>query len=403
MIDMMMINIMSDSILKGDKQTVIDILDYSSNFVPDIEILYLGEGSNEFQALNLLENEKNNLYYINSLNKKENFLFLNRRIVHDIKNHRDSELTFNHSILLDSNLMGDILVLFKQRNLVDQKQMNTYQLLLALLKKNLDFSSLPYILKTSQISTGSKIPLYENLAVYLMLMEMTSEDLENFIHQQEGINWNKFDWKDIDYIYQKMKKTDLWLDQYVKLRKIIEAMLLKTVELDFDKTLKTKEKIKRFIDFCDKELCVFLEIEMIICYQFLAKEKNKQVNKFFEKVQMNSLKNEKIIHGMSWDLFHYRMMFYYMLYRPKVEDIDIHYFVSYDIRFSELLNEINIKALIFYKENVFPIFDPQMDEVIKEIDIQKYFNEDDRERRKNMVQTVNLDKIIEELKINIQL
>lgn len=248
MIDMMMINIMNDSILKGDKQAVMDILDYSSNFVPDIEILYLGEGSNEFQALNLLENEKDNLYHINSLNKKENFLFLNRRIVHDIKNHRDSELTFNHCILLDSNLMGDILVLFKQRNLEDQKQMNTYQLLLALLKKNLDFSSLPYILETSQISTGSKIPLYENLAVYFMLMEMTSKDLENFIHQQEGIDWNKFDWENIDYIYQKMKKSDLWLDQYVKLRKIIEAMLLKTVELDFDKTLKTKEKIKRFID-----------------------------------------------------------------------------------------------------------------------------------------------------------
>jgi len=374
----------------------------NQEFLKNVGILYFGEGTNEFKFQNILSYKEDSKFSIDSINGKQSFLWLDTSVVKEMVEHTTSNICYNSCIYLDTQVISYPMKLFKTRDKDQTPFLNdTYEILYYLKEKDTDFSAFPYLMENSTKINNPKIliPMFENLTIYDFYMEMSFSDFINTF-ENENITMN-LDYQKTDETITEIKhmSVDPYSRKLLETQKAIQCLLLHTslLSLKSDKTL--AEKIKSLYEFSHHSICSFLERELIICYRFLKNPNDPLVQKFFKKIKIGSKNISGAILGMSWDLFHIRMLAINMIPTDnEPESFDMHSLLTFDKGMSEVLKIHPVKMLVFIDSVPFWVFEQSIKEVITEVDILEYYKPAKREERTAKASTgINYDNLITSL------
>ncbi|BAL62578.1 hypothetical protein QQG09_04585 [Melissococcus plutonius] len=371
----------------------------NQELLKNISILYFGKGTNEFKFQNILSYKKDNKFSIDSINGKQSFLWLNTSIVKEMVEHTTSSIYYNNCIYLDTQVISYLMKLLKTRD-KDQTPLlkDTYEILYYLKERNTDFSAIPYLMENSTKINNSKIliPMFENLTIYDFYMGISFSDFIN-LFENENTKMN-LDFQKTDETISIIRhmSVDPYTRKLLETQKAIQCLLLHTslLSLKTDKTL--AEKIESLYEFSHHSICSFLERELIICYRFLKNSNDPLVQKFFKKIKIGSKNISGAILGMSWDLFHIRMLAMNMISTDnEPENLDMHSLLTFDKGMSEVLQIHPVKMLIFINSTPYWIFKQSIKEIITEVDILEYYTPLKKEERaKKRLTEINYDNLI---------
>lgn len=101
-----------------------------------------------------------------------------------------------------------------------------------------------------------------------------------------------------------------------------------------DAKLALKQKLNKFVNFCNQKLSTIFARECVIAWHYFQRG---QDLRFFRKVQVNSKNLFAVLRGMAWDLLHVRHLEQALTFRTKAEP---RYFFSALLTFDKGLCEV---------------------------------------------------------------
>lgn len=139
------------------------------------------------------------------------------------------------------------------------------------------------------------------------------------------------------------------IDQY----NAIACLVCKAFLINIDK--KIENKLEILLEYSLDTLKVYLENELILLDLFFKNDKN--VERTFKKIQGYSKNTKDKILNTVWDMFHVRLLELQMFYDNKktLNNLYLHYFVSQDKAFKELLLYNPLKLFIIRGNEQFAI------------------------------------------------
>lgn len=169
-------------------------------------------------------------------------------------------------------------------------------------------------------------------------------------------------------------------------------LLLKTICIEFANSKKSAQhKMMELFDFVNDRLGFFAERELEVCYYYFKHDD--KTKKFFKRIQRNSNDLLNTISGMAWDLIHIRLIEQEFAIRPtdKVR-YAIHFLLTFDNGLKEILQINPIEQIAFYKEVPIPKLKHYWVDTIPGAE-EKLFSKENRQRRWQTFETMNLDKL----------
>lgn len=126
---------------------------------------------------------------------------------------------------------------------------------------------------------------------------------------------------------------------------MIYCVLLKTYLLKYDQKIYGINKVDCLIGFALDCLSCYSERELVMCALYLRNDNN--ALPFFRKMLPNVKNIVKEIKNMTWDILHIRLMENEMAIRNQEGNLTyLHYFVSRDDRFMNILKTNQVKSFI---------------------------------------------------------
>lgn len=168
----------------------------------------------------------------------------------------------------------------------------------------------------------------------------------------------------------------------------IVCLVCKAFLINIDK--KIENKLEALLEYSLDTLNVYLENEIVLLDPFFKNDKS--VERTFKKIQGYSKNTKDKILNTVWDMFHVRLLELQMFYDNKKtsNDLYLHYFVSQDKAFKELLLYNPLKLFIIRGDRQFAIRKIGINDILENERLkEKILNE--ATRRKNMVESVDFD------------
>lgn len=163
---------------------------------------------------------------------------------------------------------------------------------------------------------------------------------------------------------------------------MIYCLLLKAYLLKYDQKIHGLNKVDCLIRFALDNLSCYLERELVMCALYLRNDDT--ALPFFRKMQPNVKNIIKEIKNMTWDILHIRLMENEMAIRNQRGDLTyLHYFVSRDDRFMNILKINQVKSFIMINGKGFIICEKNITDIcqdellltkIKNEGRQRYYN-----------------------------
>jgi hypothetical protein len=127
-----------------------------------------------------------------------------------------------------------------------------------------------------------------------------------------------------------------------------DVVLTKAALIGFDPAFKSvKQKLHSLLEFLHQNLARLPQFEVSVAYRFFAL---RQDDRFFNPVQKNASDLESKLHGMAWDLAHWRTIIDFCMinsYREGEAAFPIPHFLSFDGPFVELTEGFRLFGLIY--------------------------------------------------------
>lgn len=178
----------------------------------------------------------------------------------------------------------------------------------------------------------------------------------------------------------------------------IACLVCKSFLINIDK--KIENKLEVLLEYSLDILNVYLENEIVLLDLFFKNDKS--VERTFKKIQGYSKNTRDKILNTVWDMFHVRLLELQMFYDNKKSsnDLYLHYFVSQDKAFKELLLYNPLKLFIIRGDRQFAIRKVGINDISENERLkEKILNE--AAKRKNMVESVDfsseLTSLLEEI------
>jgi len=178
------------------------------------------------------------------------------------------------------------------------------------------------------------------------------------------------------------------------------AILLKAIDLYFNKKLTPHEKMSHLFIFCIETMNKILKLELYMCWKFFVFG-NKI--KFFAPILSRGRNIIKISKGMSWDIFVFRHQLM-QLYKSKFGKFVIPMFCTFDNKFLSLLEVCSLRSciinpnygrceLLFEDEISFQVF---LSESISAYDAGEILSSA-KSRTESKLNKYNLDRVVQGL------
>lgn len=390
-------------ILDSDLKHLIQLMGMGEDEFENIGILLFGLGNNEFSSQNLPICNENSIFTIDSVNGKDNFFWLDSVVAKQLLYTGTSTFGYNQCINLDTQVVSYLMRLMRTKDKNKNKfYSETYKILEYLIENNLDFSAYPYMIENAGKVQQRKIPIFETMGIFEYVKGMNLEDFQNYFSKDNEIVL-EIDLPKTDNTLRTMERISDETEKF-DLQFLIKCLLIKTGLLSFEKNKDTRKKISDLIEFTHKKLGIFMERELALCIKFLKDPKDKQIAKFFKRIQKSNKDIVKFIDSMAWDLFHVRELAnsIYKNYLQNPDQVfDMHSLLTFDQGLGDVLKAYPVKAIIFQGRKPFWIFEESLDQ-ITDVDVFFYFTEDKIIERKMNYENVVFSDLAAKLEDEIE-
>lgn len=245
----------------------------------------------------------------------------------------------------DSNIISLLPRLFRGLN---NENPDLLLLMRYIKNKNISVSCSPYLFEDSLNRSGMKNreKAYMTLLYYFIFNRLSknefNSDLKYFQPNIEDYTLADQVWREMidlrtNYITQEKRAMSIY------------CFLLKIYSINFGSKKSTNSKMLQLTKFINEQLGMYLIYGMLLAYLYF--DNNKQVNKFFEKIQPNSTNVLPKIEGMAWDLFHIWDMPSEMATLSNSNNaIVLQSLVTGDVALANITKMNPIKRMVFYNK-----------------------------------------------------
>jgi hypothetical protein len=287
----------------------------------------------------------------------------------------------------------------------DDKQ-GCYDMLKYVYQNKIDFTPLPFIFENSK-KIGINYSLedaYRGLVVYAKLLDFDYDMILNFpscIPADSVEHLVRAD--SLIHNAKQFAESEIF-DEYFRIQKIIQIMLMKITIIKFRSTGSIKNDFIEFMSFINERIGFVLEKEIAICYHFLRNDQN--VSRFFKKIQKNNHNIIKNLLGMAWDLVHIRFIQINMcLNSDAIYPVEFHSLITFDYGLQDVLKIHPVKSLFYYEGRPLPIvqYKTPLKDIITEINYIDLYADGSKKRsqiRANM--GYDYDEIIKDLSMELE-
>ena len=268
-----------------------------------------------------------------------------------------------------------------------------------LASSKMDYTPLPYYIENlGKDDASTRCGTWQSMMLYGFLMDALSEN--NIKNPPADFYKSEYALKaDETYKYMHTAYNDPRFHMVLITQKIIYAILLKCCLLKLANKY-SKAAIKEFFDFVAYDVGAFFDREVSVCYLFLSKN---DFPLFFKHIKPNAKNILQKIRAMSWDLAHLRTLELMTSLDQNDNKVTftLHSLMTYDKGLIEIVKALPAKSMVFHKGEYRIFFKHLLPEMVSELDLSEYFTPENKKKREQVRQNLNIDALISELENNI--
>jgi hypothetical protein len=303
---------------------------------------------------------------IRSLFASDHFFVLDELTVQEMNNFGTANISYDYSISFDTMAISYIMPFLENRNNPPTKDF--IEVFNFIARNNVNVDPIPYILENQcNLSDAFKIDkIFKKLLGYEILCSINLDRLIN-----SGYISSNLSEQELMYNAQQLMSRIIYdsedknfTRENYKLQRLMYCILLKMVAIQFNlQKMFVPEKLAKFIEFLDNDLCSVFARELIVALEYFERGSNL---KFFGKIHPNRSDIFDNLKNMAWDLLHVRLCEKALTYNVE-KDIRYNFpaFLTFDKALVEIIELYPLKSCAISPDGAaIPFYSRNMQEVL---------------------------------------